>query len=126
MWGLPLSYFFIGLGIGSFDAAKKICCYAAGTQAPVFEVDPLWPETSAQPLIQGNIIGVSVDAQDHIWTIHRGVTLEPKEVYATTNPPALNAVFLRHLFLSTMRRAILSGIGAARRRGMSGRTAITA
>jgi DNA-binding beta-propeller fold protein YncE len=30
---------------------------------------------------------VSVDAQDHVWIIHRGGSLEPKEVYASTNPP---------------------------------------
>jgi DNA-binding beta-propeller fold protein YncE len=30
---------------------------------------------------------VSVDAQDHVWIIHRGGSLEEKEVYATANPP---------------------------------------
>jgi DNA-binding beta-propeller fold protein YncE len=35
----------------------------------------------------GNTIGVSADAQDHIWIIHRQGSLEPKEIYATTNPP---------------------------------------
>jgi DNA-binding beta-propeller fold protein YncE len=60
---------------------------AAGVQAPVFEVDPLWPKPLPNHWILGNTIGVSVDGQDHVWIIHRGGSLEAKEVYATTNPP---------------------------------------
>src|SRR5437870_6497441 len=61
---------------------------AAGVQAPMFEVDPLWPKPLPSHWLLGNTIGVSVDAQDHVWIIHRGGSLEPKEVYATANPPA--------------------------------------
>jgi DNA-binding beta-propeller fold protein YncE len=32
-------------------------------------------------------IGVSVDAQDNVWIIHRGGSLEAKESYANWNPP---------------------------------------
>ena len=54
----------------------------------------------------GNTIGVSVDAQDHVWIIHRAGSLEPKEVYATTNPPtALHAARRRRRFSSSIRRA---------------------
>ena len=60
---------------------------AAGVQAPMFEVDPLWPKPLPNHWILGNTIGVSADAQDHIWIIHRQGSLEPKEVYASTNPP---------------------------------------
>ena len=60
---------------------------AAGVQAPMFEVDPLWPKPLPNHWILGNTIGVSVDGQDHVWIIHRGGSLEAKEVYATTNPP---------------------------------------
>ena len=35
----------------------------------------------------GQTIGVSVDAKDHVWIIHRAGSLEPGEVHATTNPP---------------------------------------
>ena len=60
---------------------------AAGVQVPTFEVDPLWPKPLPNHWILGNTIGVSADAQDHIWIIHRGGSLEAKEVYATTDPP---------------------------------------
>src|SRR5256884_8681843 len=66
---------------------KRAAVEAAGVQAPMFEVDPLWPKPLPNHWLQGNTIGVSVDAQDHVWIIHRGGSLEPKEVYASTNPP---------------------------------------
>ena len=66
---------------------RRIVAEAAGVQAPMFEVDPLWPKPLPNHWILGNTIGVSADAQDNIWIIHRGGSLEPKEVYASTNPP---------------------------------------
>jgi DNA-binding beta-propeller fold protein YncE len=66
---------------------KRTVAEAAGVQAPMFEVDPLWPKPLPNHWILGNTIGVSVDAQDHVWIIHRGGSLEAKEVYASTNPP---------------------------------------
>ena len=49
--------------------------------APRFEVDPMWPKPLPNHWVLGMTIGVSVDAQDHIWIIHRGGSLDPKEVY---------------------------------------------
>lgn len=61
---------------------------AAGTQAPSFEVDPMWPKPLPNHWVMGSVIGVSVDASDHIWVIHREGALEEKEKYATWKPPA--------------------------------------
>ncbi len=77
----------IALGLGSATLQKRAVVEAAGTQAPRFEVDAMWPKPLPNHWIMGNTIGVSVDEQDHIWIIHRGGSLEAKEVYATTNPP---------------------------------------
>jgi DNA-binding beta-propeller fold protein YncE len=41
-------------------------------QAPKFEVDPFWPKPLPNHWLLGSTIGVSVDAQDHVWIIHRG------------------------------------------------------
>jgi NHL repeat len=76
------------LAIGQKVLENRVVAEAAGVQAPTFEVDPLWPKPLPNHWILGNTIGVSVDAQDHVWIIHRGGSLEPKEVYATANPPA--------------------------------------
>jgi len=45
---------------------------AAGVQAPIFEVDPLWPKPLPNHWLLGQAIGVAVDAQDHVWVVHRG------------------------------------------------------
>jgi DNA-binding beta-propeller fold protein YncE len=78
----------VALGVGSVVLGKRAVVQAAGTQAPRFEVDPMWPKPLPNHWVIGQSIGVSVDAQDHVWIIHRGASLEPKEVYANTNPPS--------------------------------------
>jgi DNA-binding beta-propeller fold protein YncE len=78
---------FCALGAGTTVLEKKAAVEAATVMAPRFEVDPLWPKPLPNHWILGQTIGVSVDAQDHIWIIHRGGSLEPNELHATTNPP---------------------------------------
>src|SRR5579871_4063866 len=70
---------------GIHDAAMRRV-HAAAATAPRFEVDPLWPKPLPNHWILGQTIGVSVDAQDHVWIIHRAGSLEPGEVHATTSP----------------------------------------
>src|SRR6266850_4923201 len=85
--GVTFVVLLVALAIGQKVLQDRAVAEAAGVQAPTFEVDPLWPKPLPNHWIMGNTIGVSADAQDHIWIIHRGGSLEPKEVYATTNPP---------------------------------------
>src|SRR3954469_10865505 len=75
------------LGAASLVLDRRAAVEAAGIQAPRFEVDPMWPKPLPNKWILGQTIGVSVDAQDHVWIIHRAGSLEPNEVHATTNPP---------------------------------------
>jgi DNA-binding beta-propeller fold protein YncE len=60
----------------------------ATVQAPRFEVDPFWPKPLPNNWLLGSTIGVSVDAQDHVWIIHRGgPTLNARtEMGAATDP----------------------------------------
>ncbi len=76
------------LGVASIvlDHGKPV--EAAAVQAPRFEVDPMWPKPLPNHWIIGQTIGVSVDAQDHVWIIHRGGSLERMETYAAADPPA--------------------------------------
>jgi DNA-binding beta-propeller fold protein YncE len=83
----------IALGVGSAVLEKRAAVEAAAVQAPIFEVDPMWPKPLPNHWLLGMTIGVSVDAQDHVWIIHRGASLEPKEVYATAKPPASECCF---------------------------------
>jgi DNA-binding beta-propeller fold protein YncE len=60
----------------------------AALQAPRFEVDPFWPKPLPNHWLLGNVVGVSVDAQDHVWIVHRGAaSLNARtEMSAATNP----------------------------------------
>ena len=49
---------------------------AATIMSPRFEVDPLWPKALPNHWVTGSTIGVSVDSQDRVWTIHRPNTVE--------------------------------------------------
>jgi DNA-binding beta-propeller fold protein YncE len=63
-------------GVASKIVGKKAIVKAAGIQAPIFEVDPYWPKPLPNHWVTGSTIGVSVDAQDNVWTIQRGQTVE--------------------------------------------------
>ena len=41
---------------------------AQTAQAPMFEVDPFWPKPLPNHWVTGSTIGLSVDAQDNVWT----------------------------------------------------------
>jgi DNA-binding beta-propeller fold protein YncE len=75
------------LGVGSLLLQKHSVVEAAAVTAPRFEVDPLWPKPLPNHWVMGQTIGVSVDAQDHVWIIHRAGSLEAGETHAAANPP---------------------------------------
>jgi len=77
------------LGLGQSVLERRVEAQAkSAAQAPRFEVDPLWPKPLPNHWLLGSTIGVSVDAQDHVWIIHRGgSTLNGTERGAEQNPP---------------------------------------
>jgi len=77
----------ITLAIASSVLERKAAVEAAGVQAPTFEVDPFWPKPLPNHWLIGMTIGVSVDAQEHVWIVHRQGSLEPGELHASSNPP---------------------------------------
>src|SRR6266545_2096116 len=77
------------LGVGQHLLTQSAQAQAkAGVQAPRFEVDPMWPKPLPNHWLLGNTIGVGVDSRDHVYIIHRGGSMEEKELYAAANPPA--------------------------------------
>ena len=52
---------------------------AAAAESPRFEVDPFWPKPLPNNWILGQVAGVAVDAQDHVWIIQRPGSLTPDE-----------------------------------------------
>ena len=79
---------FVALGLGQ-AALERSLAAQSGVQAPMFEVDPLWPKPLPNHWILGSAIGVTVDDQDHVWIVHRGaMTLsERNEMPAAADPP---------------------------------------
>lgn len=70
--------------------AEQVVAAQAKTavQAPRFEVDPMWPKPLPNHWLLGMTIGVDVDAQDHVWIVHRSsATLNNDEKGAELNPP---------------------------------------
>lgn len=61
---------------------------AAVQDAPAFVVDPLWPKPLPNHWLLGSVTGVAVDAQDHIWVVHRGYDsmTARTEIGAATSP----------------------------------------
>src|SRR5919199_1929124 len=57
-------------------AAAPAAQTAAAVQAPMFEVDPFWPKPLPNHWVLGSTIGLSVDAQDHVWILHRPNTVD--------------------------------------------------
>jgi len=57
-------------------AADRRPVDAQSKQAPIFVVDPVWPNPLPNHWVTGSTIGLSVDAQDNVWTIHRPNTVE--------------------------------------------------
>jgi hypothetical protein len=54
----------------------------ADPMVPWFEVDPFWPKPLPNHWRLAMTIGLSMDARDNVWILHRPQTLELKESYA--------------------------------------------
>lgn len=52
-----------------------------------FVFDPTWPKPLPDNWTLGNVVGVAVDARDHIWVLHRPGSLTAEEAGAAASPP---------------------------------------
>jgi len=52
-----------------------------------FQVDPLWPRELPNNWIIGQVSGVAVGPNDHVWIVHRPRTITAREAGAVQNPP---------------------------------------
>jgi DNA-binding beta-propeller fold protein YncE len=77
--------FVAALALGILLGAGAISARAEGV--PQFQVDPFWPKPLPNNWLLGQVGGVAVDAQDHVWIIHRPRSLTADEKGATLNPP---------------------------------------
>jgi hypothetical protein len=68
-------------------AAFTSSAFAAGVETPKFEIDPSWPKVPAKYKL-GDASSIAVDAQDHIWVLHRPRTL-PAAQASMAAPPIM-------------------------------------
>jgi hypothetical protein len=60
------------LALGALDISlERAAAAQAMVQAPRFEVDPFWPKPMPNNWVLGETIGLGIDAQDHVWIVHR-------------------------------------------------------
>src|SRR5438874_6838176 len=71
--------FLLGLS-AAFVLASSL---PAAAEGPEFKVDPSWPKQLPNNWIIGQIGGMNVDAQDHIWVFQRPRTLQPVDLART-------------------------------------------
>jgi DNA-binding beta-propeller fold protein YncE len=74
----------LGLTARALDQAAES---GGMVQAPKFEVDPSFPKPLPNGWLIGMTIGIGIDAQDHVWIVHRPDTLSANEAAADENPP---------------------------------------
>src|SRR5712671_6101847 len=86
--GVALAAGVIGLSAGVAMLQHAATAQDAMVEAPIFEVDPLWPKPLPNEALLGQTIGISVDDQDNVWITHRSsATLNNNEKGAELNPP---------------------------------------
>jgi len=75
-----------------FAAQSTLGAYARAhaVQAPQFEVDPLWPKPLPNHWVLGNVIGVGVDANDHVFIVHRNDTFDAQKEIGAVGTPKLS------------------------------------
>jgi len=73
----------MGVGQAALDAGAR-----TRVEAPLFEVDPLWPKPLPSGWLLGSAVGVAVDSRDHVFVIHRRDSFNPRtEIGAAADPP---------------------------------------
>jgi DNA-binding beta-propeller fold protein YncE len=81
---------------------------------PALRVVALWPQPLPNHQVFGSVTGVAVDAQDHVWVLHRGAdSLEPAERGVTLSPPTSGICCVAAPFVGEFDSAgkLLSGFG---------------
>src|SRR5215475_11549777 len=66
---------------------SAIATAALAQDIPTYKVDPSWPKQLPKNWILGQVGGMAVDKDDHIWVFQRPRSLTADEAAAVQNPP---------------------------------------
>ncbi|SVB43855.1 uncharacterized protein METZ01_LOCUS196709, partial [marine metagenome] len=67
--------------------ATDISQAESSSGVPEYQVDPFWPKPLPNNWILGQVGGIAVDDDDHIWIVQRPRTVDAVEGAAAQNPP---------------------------------------
>jgi DNA-binding beta-propeller fold protein YncE len=93
-WFRGLKIMIVCLAAASAAALAQLDQDATGVPAgeqiagpPRFVVDPFWPQPLPNNWIIGQVSGVDVDREDHVWIVQRPGSLSEREIGAEQDPP---------------------------------------
>ena len=69
-------------------ACVSFVCALQAQGIPTFQVDAAWPRPLPNKWAIGQVTGIAIGPQDHVWILHRPSTLADDEKLAASNPPA--------------------------------------
>jgi DNA-binding beta-propeller fold protein YncE len=77
--------------LAALSALSTLSFGSPPLEVPTYRVDPAWPKPLPNHWIVGAVVGVAIDARDHIWITHRPSTLQPNETRSIWRaaPPVL-------------------------------------
>jgi hypothetical protein len=75
----------LGIGQHALEARAR----RGAVTVPTFEVDPMWPRPLPNHWVLGNVIGVGVDARDHVFIVHRADTADSLTTCCVAAPPVI-------------------------------------
>jgi DNA-binding beta-propeller fold protein YncE len=74
-----------GIGLAILLGAFAVTTYAQ--EPPKYRVDPFWPQELPNNWIIGQVGGLAVDREDHIWVLQRPASNTVDEMGASLTPP---------------------------------------
>ena len=81
--------FSLGFGMSAPIARENVSAQAP----PKFQVDPSWPKELPNNWVIGQVGGMAVDRQDHIWVLQRPSSNSPDELGASQTPARSQCCF---------------------------------
>lgn len=80
--------FTVALLAGAALIGPTVVAQSRSQPAPGYQAELLWPKPLPNHWLVGAVTGIAVDAQDHVWLVHRPESLAPNnEAGLIANPP---------------------------------------
>ncbi len=76
--------------VGLLIVGLAVCEFAkAQDHLPSYKVDADWPKQLPNNWIMGQVSGIAVDREDHVWVLQRPGSNAKDDLAAAQNPPAI-------------------------------------